>query len=101
MDLEALHGVAGRFVPGIDFNAIGERTQGDLSDDQIMEDWLIPLMQAMAAEEPATHGDVLEIGFGRGVSSDFIQAGGVKSHTIVECNDLGHRPLRGLARPAA
>ncbi len=86
MDLEALHDVAGRFVPGIDFNAIGERTQGVLSDDQIMEDWLIPLMQAMAAEVTATHGDVLEIGFGRGVSSDFIQAGGVTSHTIVECN---------------
>ncbi len=87
MDLEALHGIASRFVPGIDFGAIGERSQGDLADEQIMEDWQIPLMRAMAAEVTATQGDVLEIGFGRGVSADFIQAGDVKSHTIVECND--------------
>jgi guanidinoacetate N-methyltransferase len=30
---------------------------------------------------------VLEIGFGRGVSATHIQHHGVRSHTIVECND--------------
>jgi guanidinoacetate N-methyltransferase len=86
-DLEALHAAAVRFVPGVDYGAIGERSQTELSDDQIMEDWQIPLMQAMAAAATERHGDVLEIGFGRGVASGFIQAFGVRSHTIVECNE--------------
>ncbi len=38
-----------------------------------MEDWQTPLMQAMARHVTETHGDVLEIGFGRGVSAEFIQ----------------------------
>ena len=33
------------------------------------------------------HGDVLEIGFGRGVSATFIQKRGARSHTVIECND--------------
>ncbi len=34
-----------------------------------------------------THCNVLEIGFGRGVASSMIQERGVRSHTIIECND--------------
>ena len=86
-DLGALNTLAQRFVPGVDAVAIEERTNTVLSDDDIMEDWQIPLMRAMAQAATATHGDVLEIGFGRGVASDFIQACNVRSHTIVECND--------------
>jgi guanidinoacetate N-methyltransferase len=86
-DLTALDGLAQRFVPGIDTITIEERTNTVLSDDEIMEDWQIPLMRAMAKIAAESHGDVLEIGFGRGVSSDFIQGFGVRSHTIVECND--------------
>ena len=86
-DLDALHEVAGRFVPGAEAVHVAERAQSALSDDEIMEDWQTPLMRAMAGAVTAAHGDVLEIGFGRGVSADFIQAGGVRSHTIVECND--------------
>jgi guanidinoacetate N-methyltransferase len=52
-----------------------------------MEDWQIPVMEAMADIVTAEHGDVLEIGFGRGVSATLIQQAGVRSHTIVECND--------------
>ena len=47
----------------------------------------IPIMRAMAGVVAQGHGDVLEIGFGRGVASTFIQEIGVRSHTIVECND--------------
>jgi hypothetical protein len=32
-------------------------------------------------------GDILEIGFGAGVDSDFIQNNNIKSHTIVEIDD--------------
>ena len=52
-----------------------------------MEDWQVPIMRAMADVATETHGDVLEIGFGRGVASTFLQEGGVRSHTVVECND--------------
>lgn len=43
-------------------------------------------LQAMADAVYITGGDVLEIGFGRGVSATMIQAHGVASHTIIECN---------------
>lgn len=87
-DLKALDQVAQRFVPGSEAapSAV-DRLHDDLSDEQIMEDWQIPLMAAMAEIVTETHGDVLEVGFGRGISADLIQAGGVKSHTIVECNE--------------
>lgn len=57
-----------------------------LSDQEIMEDWQTPLMQAMAEYGCRPLDDVLEIGFGRGVAATFIQQRGVASHTIVEMN---------------
>ncbi len=86
-NLVATSEIAAGFVPGSDSVPDGDRTQSDLSDEQIMEDWQLPMMQAMADIATEGHGDVLEIGFGRGVSSSMIQERGVRSHTIVECND--------------
>ena len=86
-DLHSLHTVAADFVPGVDQFDLTDRTQRILSDDEIMEDWQIPIMQAMAEVSAAPDRDLLEVGFGRGVSADMIQNIGVKSHTIVECND--------------
>jgi guanidinoacetate N-methyltransferase len=85
-DLAALNGLARRFVPGMDAVQIEERSQSHLADEDIMEDWQIPLMQAMAAVVTENHSDMLEIGFGRGIASGFIQEGDVRSHTIIECN---------------
>jgi guanidinoacetate N-methyltransferase len=51
-----------------------------------MEDWQTPVMKAMARYACENHGEVLEIGFGRGVSAGFIQAEGVTSHTVIEPN---------------
>ncbi len=51
-----------------------------------MEDWQIPIMEAMAELVGRSRGDVLEIGFGRGVSAELLQRTGVRSHTVVECN---------------
>jgi guanidinoacetate N-methyltransferase len=86
-DLQTIDGLAKRFVPGIDMVSIHERSHTILDDDDIMEDWQNPLMRAMAEVATAQHGDLLEIGFGRGVSAGYIQEYGVRSHTIVECND--------------
>lgn len=89
-DIEAIDEQTKHFVPGevdLEVRAINDRTHTQLSDQEIMEDWQIPLMQRMADVICETRGDILEVGFGRGISSDMIQAHGVKSHTIIECNE--------------
>lgn len=86
-DLDALDGVASRFVPGGSRDLPADMRQADLSDQQIMEDWQLPLMREMARIAGGTGGDVLEVGFGRGVSATLIQEYAPRSHTIIECND--------------
>jgi len=86
-NLTHLDAAARTFVSGADAPVLTDRTHVELTDDEIMEDWQVPVMEAMARAMTESHGDVLEIGFGRGVASDLIQANGVRSHTIVECND--------------
>ena len=87
LDLEHYHELAEHFVPGDPQVSLDDRTQSDLEDNEIMEDWQIPIMQAMASNVTQAHGHVLEIGFGIGASATNIQEAGVESHTIVECND--------------
>lgn len=90
-DLNALNEQTKNFVPGEtsanDNIGLAERGQAKLSDQEIMEDWQIPLMEAMAKAITKHGGDILEVGFGRGVSADMIQKYPVDSHTLIECND--------------
>lgn len=87
-DLNALHEQTKRFVPGKTPDYISDdREQKVLNDNEIMEDWLIPVMQVMANVICDKGGDILEIGFGRGISADMIQQHAIQSHTIIECND--------------
>lgn len=58
-----------------------------IGNTEVMCEWERPLMEAMARGVTETHGDVLEVGFGMGISATYIQSFGVKSHTIVEYND--------------
>lgn len=90
-DLNALNEHTKNFVPG-ETSAnnnigLGERQQALLSDQEIMEDWQIPLMEAMTKAITENGGDILEIGFGRGISADMIQKYPISSHTLIECND--------------
>ena len=87
-DLKALDQQTRRFVPGksIDFLS-DDREQKVLNDDQIMEDWLIPVMKVMSKVVAENGGDILEIGFGRGISAAMIQEHPIDSHTIIECNE--------------
>lgn len=87
IDLVALDAQAKSFVPGETVNEVNDRTQAELTDQQIMEDWQIPLMEAMAKVVCREGADILELGFGRGVASDMIQSYDVKSHVIMECNE--------------
>ena len=57
-----------------------------LTDDgrEVMMSWETPIMEKSAEYICQSKGDILEIGFGMGICSDYIQAQGVNSHTIVE-----------------
>jgi len=86
-DVIALDSLAKKFVKGSMVQGMEDRTQAHLDDMEIMEDWQIPVMKAMAKEFSGQGGHILEIGFGRGIGSDLIQQCGVDQHTIIECND--------------
>ena len=74
--------VAGRAL-AIDFEA---RRDGDPKAEEIMEDWQIPVMERMSEIVNQGGGSILEVGFGRGISADFIQNHKPVKHTIIECN---------------
>jgi len=50
----------------------------------VMMDWEAPIMEKTAEYICQSKGDILEIGFGMGICSDYIQSQDVNSHTIVE-----------------
>lgn len=91
LDRVAEHCVAGSDRPPIeaDLSATAVEYREDelrIGGQQVMQAWERPLMQAMAAIAAESHGDVLEVGFGLGLSATALQASGVRSHTIVEAN---------------
>ena len=51
---------------------------------EVMMNWEAPIMEKSAEYICESKGDILEIGFGMGICSDYIQAQDVNSHTIVE-----------------
>ena len=51
---------------------------------EVMMDWEHPIMSASAAYVTENGGDILEIGFGMGISAGYIQSHSINSHTIVE-----------------
>jgi spermidine synthase/acyl carrier protein len=67
--------------------ALYDGSQLIIDDQQVMQDWERPLMKQMAQIAAETHGDVLEVGFGMGISATYLLEMGVRSYTIIECND--------------
>ena len=51
---------------------------------EVMMLWETPIMEKSAEFICHNKGDILEIGFGMGICSDYIHAQGVNSHTIIE-----------------
>jgi guanidinoacetate N-methyltransferase len=58
-----------------------------IEGQQVMQDWEAPLMRAMAAQVAAGGGDILEIGFGMGISATYMQDIGIRSYTVLEANE--------------
>ena len=51
---------------------------------QVMMNWEDNIMKASADYICENRGDILEIGFGMGISANHIQANNINSHTIIE-----------------
>ena len=51
---------------------------------QVMMSWEDSIMKASADYVCENGGDILEIGFGMGISADHIQSNSIDSHTIIE-----------------
>ena len=53
-------------------------------DFEVMMDWEDPLMSASAAYVCGNGGDILEIGFGMGISAGYMHSHSISTHTIIE-----------------
>ena len=61
-----------------------EDTGSILYEEEVMMDWEHPIMSSSAAYVTQNGGDILEIGFGMGIASEYIQSHSISSHTIIE-----------------
>lgn len=61
---------------------------------QVMQSWERPLMDIMAREVTASKGDILEVGFGMGISARAIVDQGCRTYTVIEA----HPGVAALAR---
>ena len=96
-DMEHLDGMLPGFVSGEERRPITDDWRNSLAaldaaelsiqDQQVMQAWEHPLMERLAQIAGQSHGDVLEVGFGMGISATYLQAVGVRSYTVIECND--------------
>jgi guanidinoacetate N-methyltransferase len=67
----------------------------------VMEDWELPYMKALVASATLNGGEVLEIGFGMGISANLIQQSpGVTKHVIIEANQHVAARARAFAATA-
>lgn len=57
-----------------------------IADRSVMERWERPYMEHLAAIATQSRGDVLEIGYGMGISACAVQRGAPRSHTVIECH---------------
>ena len=67
-----------------DNKIIIEDTGSILYEEEVMMDWEHPIMSSSAAYVTQNGGDILEIGFGMGIASGYIQSHSISSHTIIE-----------------
>lgn len=66
----------------------------------VMEDWERPYMKKLAEIASSNGGTVLEVGFGMGISANFIQSATIDRHIIVEANGDVAKRAREFGRTA-
>ena len=67
-----------------DTKIVVEDTGSSYNNIEVMMNWEQPIMSASAAYVTQNSGDILEIGFGMGIASGYIQSHSISSHTIIE-----------------
>ena len=67
-----------------DTKIVVEDNGSNYNNAEVMMDWEAPIMSASAAYITQGGGDILEIGFGMGIASGYIQSHSISSHTIIE-----------------
>lgn len=66
-------------------------TELSIGDWQVMQSWELPLMKALAREATMKGGNVLEVGFGMGISAAEIVTSGCTTYTVIEAHpDIAH-----------
>ena len=66
----------------------------------VMEDWELGYMHLLAEIATSNQGQVLEIGYGLGLSAKAIQSHTIKSHFVIECHpDVITRCIKDLYQP--
>lgn len=96
-DLLHLNSQMNKFVKGAERPEIDENWKSSVAavneaeliiqGQQVMQAWEHPLMKALAEAAGHSHGDVLEVGFGMGISASYLQEIGLRSYTVIECNE--------------
>lgn len=69
-----------------DAPAILSKTQLEIEGHSIMEDWERPYMKELAETVAYNGGRILEVGFGLGISAEYIQKHNIKEHVVIEAN---------------
>ena len=67
-----------------DTKIVVEDSGSDYNNMEVMMSWEDSMMSSSAAYVTQNNGDILEIGFGMGISADYIQSHSISSHTIIE-----------------
>jgi guanidinoacetate N-methyltransferase len=68
-----------------------------IGDWQVMQSWERPLMHVLAKAVASSHGDVLEIGFGMGLSAQALVDSGCRSYTVIEAHPTVAHAARAWA----
>ncbi|GMU73973.1 MAG: hypothetical protein AMXMBFR44_1720 [Candidatus Campbellbacteria bacterium] len=66
----------------------------------VMEDWETPYMKELAVIAGSRGGDVLELGYGMGISANFIQQQHIAKHIVIEANHEVANKAREFAKKA-
>ncbi len=68
------------------FPAIFDQHTLKIAGHPVMEDWELGYMNKLAQITTQNHGQVLELGYGLGLSAKAIQSYEISSHYIIECH---------------
>jgi guanidinoacetate N-methyltransferase len=80
--------------------AIYNKHELKIAGHPVMEDWEDGYMQLLAQIATSNGGTILELGYGMGISSRYIQSNDIVTHCVVECHpDVLAKAIHDLREP--